>query len=359
MDFAWQDPAAAVRDLTAEVLRRESDRAGDDNDAVHEALWKALGEAGLLSLAVGEDAGGAGLGPVEVFAVLREIGRRAATVPALATTAFALLPIARLGTPTQQSVLAGVDGGRVLTAAFHEPSVPFPQAPRVTARSDGDQIVLSGTKTAVQHAETAHRALVSVSCDGEPAVVIADLGADGVGISSKTSSAGVPTATVRFDETRLSRNALLGERTGTDMVRELHRSILCGLCAVADGALAGALDLTAEYVRTRTQFNRPLAAFQSVAGQIADVYVAARTMSVASTSACWRWAEGIDADEDLAVASFWLAEELPTAVRTCHHLHGGVGVDVTYPMHRYYSLLKDLSALAGGSAQRLETLATV
>lgn len=359
MDFAWEDSAAAVRDLTAEVLRRESDRAGNDNDAANAALWKALGEAGLLSLAVGEDAGGAGLGPVEVAAVLREIGRRAATVPALATTAFAVLPIARLGTSGQQRVLDGVDGGCVLTAAFHEPSEPFPRAPRVIARSDGDKIILSGTKTAVQHAETAHRALVSVSYDGEPAVVIADLDADGVWISSKNSSAGVPTATVRFDELRLSRNALLGDRTGTDVVAELYRSILSGLCAVADGALAGALDLTAEYVRTRTQFERPLAAFQSVAGQIADVYVTARTMSVATTSACWRWAEGFEADEDLTVASFWLAEELPTAARTCHHLHGGVGVDATYPMHRYYSLLKDLSALAGGSAQRLETLATV
>ena len=71
MDFAWEDSAAAVRALAAEVLRRESDRAGDDNDAAHEAVWKALGEAGLLSLAVREDSGGAGLGPVEVSAVLR------------------------------------------------------------------------------------------------------------------------------------------------------------------------------------------------------------------------------------------------------------------------------------------------
>lgn len=359
MDFAWEDSATAVRDLAVEVLRRESERAGDDNDAAHEALWKALGEAGLLSLAVGEDAGGAGLGPVEVSAVLREIGRRAAPVPALATTAFAVLPIARLGTPEQQSVLSGVEGGRVLTAAFHEPSEPFPRSPRVTARRDGDELVLSGTKTAVQHVESAHRALVSVSCDGEPAVVIADLTAEGVRSSSRSSSAGTPSATVRFDEARLSHKDILGGRTGPNMVEELHRSVLCGLCAVADGALAGALDLTAEYVRTRTQFDRPLAAFQSVAGQIADVYVTARTMSLAATSACWRWAEGLDADEDLAVASFWLAEELPAAARTCHHLHGGVGVDVTYPMHRYYSLLKDLSALAGGSAERLDHLATV
>ncbi|GAB3905234.1 hypothetical protein GCM10029964_100180 [Kibdelosporangium lantanae] len=125
---------------------------------------------------------------------------------------------------------------------------------------------------------------------------------------------------------------------------------------MGDGLVAGALELTANHVRTREQFGKPLATFQAVAQQIADVYVAARTLHLATWSAIWRLGTGRDAGPALDVAGYWLAEELPKAMHTCHHLHGGVGVDITYPMHRYYSLGKDLVRIVGGAEERLARL---
>ena len=61
--------------------------------------------------------------------------------------------------------------------------------------------------------------------------------------------------------------------------------------------------------------------------------------------------------EDLAVAAYWLAAELPKALQSCHHLHGGLGVDITYPLHRYYAQAKDLARLVGGAGYRLDRLA--
>ena len=90
--------------------------------------------------------------------------------------------------------------------------------------------------------------------------------------------------------------------------------------------------------------------------QIADVYVTARTLHLVATSAAWRLAQGLDADDDLAVAAYWLAAELPKALQTCQHLHGGLGVDVTYPLHRYYSHGIDLARFVGGAAYRLDRL---
>jgi alkylation response protein AidB-like acyl-CoA dehydrogenase len=107
--------------------------------------------------------------------------------------------------------------------------------------------------------------------------------------------------------------------------------------------VAGALDLTAEHVRIREQFGKPLATFQAVAQQIADVYIAARTLHLAALAACWRLDES-----DVAVAAYWLASEAPAALHTCHHLHGGLGVDAGYPLHRYYAATKDLVRLVGG-----------
>jgi len=136
----------------------------------------------------------------------------------------------------------------------------------------------------------------------------------------------------------------------------LGQLAVAGACAVADGALAAALELTSRHVRDREQFGRPLATFQAVAQQIADVYAAARTLHLATTSACWRLDTGRDAAYDAAVAAYWLAEYAPPALRTCHHLHGGLGMDISYPLPRYSSLVTDLVSIVGGADAGLDHL---
>jgi alkylation response protein AidB-like acyl-CoA dehydrogenase len=142
-----------------------------------------------------------------------------------------------------------------------------------------------------------------------------------------------------------------------ESVGGLYQLAVAGACALADGALAGALALTRDHLATRRQFGRPLAQFQAVSQQIADVYIAARTLHLATVSACWRLAEGRDAAGDLDVAAYWCAEHAPRSVRICHHLHGGLGMDVTYPLHGYSSLAGDLVRFLGGADYRLERLA--
>jgi alkylation response protein AidB-like acyl-CoA dehydrogenase len=136
----------------------------------------------------------------------------------------------------------------------------------------------------------------------------------------------------------------------------LGRFAVAGAAAVADGVIAGALALTAEHLRSRVQFGRPLATFQAVAQEIGDVYITARTVHLASTAVNWELANGRDVSDDAEIAAYWLAAELPAALQMCHHLHGGLGVDITYPLHRYYSHAKDLARLVGGSAYRLDRI---
>ena len=127
---------------------------------------------------------------------------------------------------------------------------------------------------------------------------------------------------------RLDGAPIEGMLGGAQCVRDLYQLAVAGACALADGAVAGALALTRDHVATREQFGRPLAAFQAVSQQVADVYIASRTMHLATLAACWRLAEGLDAAADLAVAGYWCAEQAPRTVRICHHLHGGLGMDV-------------------------------
>jgi len=186
---------------------------------------------------------------------------------------------------------------------------------------------------------------------GGAAVAVVDPSADGVSLSPTPSSAGGPEYTLHLDEAPVAH--LLGDDRA---VTDLYRLTLAGAACVSDGALAGALALTTAHVGSRKQFGRPLAAFQAVAQQIADVAIVSRTLHLAALSACWRLETGREAGGDLDVAAYWLADQVPGALRTCHHLHGGTGMDVAYPLHRYSALVKDLVRLVGGADYRLDRL---
>ena len=194
----------------------------------------------------------------------------------------------------------------------------------------------------------AHRILVPASSG----IALVDPRGENVKLTRTPTSTGQPEYTLRMDQAPVE--SVLGP---AGCVQDLYRLAVAGACAMADGAVAGALALTRDYVASREQFGRPLATFQAVSQQIADVYIASRTLHLATLSACWQLSEGRDQGADLDVAGYWCAEQAPRAVRTCHHLHGGLGMDVTYPLHRFSSLVADLVRFVGGAEFRLERLA--
>jgi 3-oxo-4-pregnene-20-carboxyl-CoA dehydrogenase alpha subunit len=357
VDFARDDAEREAGRLAAQILGapgRDNPPAGADSVASADfdcGAWKELGHSGLLSLAIPAEFGGENLGVQATVALLTEVGRHAARIPALATLALGVLPVARcadIGTARQ--LLAGVaDGETILTAAIREPSDPMPCRPVTAADRSG---TVSGIKTGVPYAASARWMLVPASAeDGDPVIAIVQQDADGLSCQRTRSSSGLPEYTVR-----LYRTPVLAVLDGCSPAA-LYELAVAGACAVADGAVAAALDLATSHVRTREQFGRPLATFQAVAQQIADVYATARTLHLATVSACWRLDTGRDAGPDVDVAGYWLAAYGPAALRTCHHLHGGLGMDVSYPLPRYSALITDLVALVGGADYRLDRLA--
>jgi alkylation response protein AidB-like acyl-CoA dehydrogenase len=369
VDFTLGETQLAAARVAAHVLDQARPPAAEAAESARDggydsALWQGLGQAGLLSLALPAWLGGDGLGVLDTAAVLTEVGRRAAPVPALATLMLGVLPVVRWGSREQQQVLlAGVAAGdTVLTAALREPSDPRPPVPATTARLSHGRGVVSGVKTGVPYAAAAAWILVPAAvASGGTAVVIVDSSAAGVSWTRAPSSGAAPEYTLRLDEAPvrhvLGRPGNQGPGHADDRaVTDLYQLAVAGACCVADGALSAALALATAHVRSREQFGRPLAAFQAVAQQIADVYIAARTLHLATLSACWRLETGREAGDDLDVAAYWLADQAPAALRTCHHLHGGMGMDLTYPLHRYSSLTRDLVRFVGGSDYSLDRL---
>jgi alkylation response protein AidB-like acyl-CoA dehydrogenase len=344
MDFSLTDTQQEIASLAGRLL--------DDGKA---GPWKELAQSGLLALPVPAELGGDGLGVMEVAVLLTEIGKRAVPVPALATLMTGVLPIVRWGDGDLRRALlpAAAAGELILTAALREPSDPLPAVPAVTV-TDGavSGATVSGTKVGVPYCAQAGRVLLPVTCAelaGGTGVVIIDPTADGAFVTPTPSAAGAPECTLRLDRVRVEH--VLG---GADCLEDLSQLAVAGACCLADGALSAALALTRNHVASRRQFGRPLATFQAVAQQIADVYIASRTLHLATVSACWLLDTGRDASGDLAVAGYWCAQEAPRSVRTCHHLHGGTGMDTTYPLHHFSALISDLVRFLGGADYQLE-----
>ena len=331
------DAAVAVRDVAREAFARDVD-------------WKGLAAAGMTALPVPEAHGGEGLGAAEVGVLVLEAGLHASSLPVWETLLCGALTLAAAGSPEQQErLLPGVAAGdTVLTVAVREVGSGIPERPATTY--DGGR--LSGRKVGVIHAEDA-AALLVPAMDGDEAVVaLVDPRAEGVTLLASPSSTGTPQHTLVLDG--VAAELLPGEGAA----RRLRELAVAGLCVSAAGVVGGALDLTAGYVKDRRQFGRALAEFQAVAGQVADVYVAARTIRLAADNALWRVAEGLPVADDLAVAAYWTCAEGLTALHTCQHLHGGMGVDETYPLAAYFSAMTDLVHALGGEGLTLDAVHT-
>jgi 3-oxo-4-pregnene-20-carboxyl-CoA dehydrogenase alpha subunit len=335
VDFRPDPAQQAVADVVTSVLT-ESDLA-----------WDALVAAGVTVLPVPERLGGDGVGLAGVTTALTEIGRHGVIGPALATLGLGAVPLLDLASPAQQDrYLGGLAKGSLLTAALNEPGTALPERPATTFVHSR----LSGTKVAVGYAEKAEWMVVTA----DSAVVVVSPNADGVHMVKTPASNGSDEYVVTFSDALVADEDVL---TGATAHR-VNQLALAAIGGYAAGLVAGALQLTADYVANRHQFGKPLSTFQTVAAQLAEVYIASRTIDLASTSATWRLAErgefAPDVQADLDVLGYWIASQALPVMQICHHLHGGMGMDISYPMSRYYSTIKDLTRLLGGPSHRLD-----
>lgn len=331
MDFSPDEGQQAVTDVVTSALERDNS-------------WDALVTGGIVAFGVPERLGGDGLGLAEITPALTQIGRFGNISPAFATLGLGLLPLLDLASDSQQDrYLAGVAKGAVLTAALNEPGHSLPERP-ATRLADGK---LNGTKVGVPYAEQAEWLVVST----DSGVVVVSPKADGVSLTKTPTSTHSDEYVVTFSDTPVDSADVLG---GSDSVQRINQLVVAAVGAYAAGLVAGALRLTADYVANRHQFGKPLSTFQTVAAQLAEVYIASRTITLAATSVAWLLSEGRDATEDIDILGYWVASQAPPVMQLCHHLHGGMGMDITYPMHRYYESIKDLTRFLGGKAHRLE-----
>ena len=362
MDFSFsedqQQVAELARKILAERASHERQRALERSGAPRfdRELWRELAQAGLLGIALPEAHGGGGLGFLELALVLEESGRRTAPVPLLETALLGALPIAEFGSEAQKrAILPRVAAGElVLSAALHEEGGDA-RRPATTATPAGGGWALRGAKLCVPAGGIAERILVPAATGaGTLGVFLVDPQARGVVLEPALTTNAQPDAHLTFDGVQVAAQDVLGDpRAGARILAWLEPRAIAGLCAQALGVCEEALRLTAEYTKTRKQFDQPIAMFQAVGHRAANAYIDTEAIRLTSWQASWRLAEGLPAEAEVAVAKIWAAEAGQRVVHAAQHLHGGVGVDREYPLHRYFLWAKQLELSLGGTTRQL------
>jgi len=319
------------------------------------ALWNELATSDLLGIALPESVGGSGGNFVDLGVLLAEVGWSVAPVPVYATLVLGADTIARHGdTDLQQQYLPGVvDGSTILTAALAEPRNSSPTAPRTTARLDGDGWRIDGTKELVPAAQLAKAVVVSAQTEDGAGLFIVDTGTEGVQITAVETTNGEPYADVSLSGAIGRR---LTEDAGADIVTALYTRALAGLCAIQIGITERALKLAASYTTEREQFGRPIGSFQAVQQRLADAFIDVEAIRWTTWHAAWLIGEGRPAQREAAIAKFWAAEAGARVVASAQQVHGGMGIDVTYPLSRYFLWAKQIELSLGSASQQLARL---
>ncbi len=354
MDFTFtpeQDDAAALaaqilKDRTTPERLREVEAAGDRFDA---DLWRELAAAGLVSLALPEEYGGAGLGLTELARVLVEVGRTVAPVP-LATHGPAALLLAELGSDAQRSahLPAAASGELLVTAALNEDRSYAPAHPETTAAQVDGGWLLQGSKTAVPIGVRADLFLITAATGSGTGVFLVEAGAAGLTVEPQRLTGAEAAARLRLDGVRVDAEALVGQADGVAAVR-LQQLLVVAACAEQAGVTEGALALTSAYAREREQFGRPIGTFQAVSQRLADGYIDTVGQQLTLWQAVWRLEEGLPCDEALAIAKLWASDAGHRIAHTTVHVHGGVGIDLDGVAHRYFSAAKRFDFAYGGT----------
>jgi acyl-CoA dehydrogenase len=195
---------------------------------------------------------------------------------------------------------------------------------------------------------------------GSVAVFIVETGAAGVSRERQPVNTGQVEAVITLAGATVGPEALLGSvEDGASIIGWLVQRTTAAVALAQAGAAAAALALVAEYTKTREQFGKPIATFQAVGQRAADAYVDTEAIWLTAWQAAWRLAADLPSDKEVAVAKFWAADGGQRVVHAAVHLHGGVGVDRDYPLHRYFLMTKHFELTLGGATDQLLQLGAI
>ncbi len=380
MEFAFTEEQQMIRDTAeaflAEVSTSEAIRkAMATEQGYDDAVWQRIcGEMYWQAIHIPEEYGGMGLGYVELVAMLEQMGRYLLCSPFYSTVCLATNALLVAGSDEQKAEYLPqiCEGSLTGTLAYTGASGRWgADAVEATFRRDGDSYVLNGELRYVPDGHTAGLLVVAARAEGstgENGISLFLLPADSAGVSRSwlpTLDQTRKQAQISLANVAVPASALMGEEGAA--WPQLSRIIDLATVAVAAEQMGGTqqvLDITVDYAKERSQFNRPIASFQAIKHKAADMMLRAEAARSAVYYAACVAQEAIEGSE--------LAGELPEAASIAKaycsdayfknageaiQIHGGVGFTWEYDVHLYFKRAKASEHFLGNGSFHRERVA--
>lgn len=355
MDFQLSEDQRAIEQMADSLF---SDHCQDDylrqwdasGEPLMAPLWALCKETGLHALAIPEQYDGSGLGMTELMLVLQAQGRSLGQVP-LWRHQLAAATLANFGQGDSAQLAAQAASGELLLSLSLESlQAAHGIALRASACAGGWQV--AGRVAALALGGQAQAALLPVLADGQPRLLLLDLDDPAVCRVPGVLTHGEAIADVQVEGLRVACDRVLPAAALT----WLEPRVIAALAALQLGVSAEHIRRTVDYVGERQQFERRIGSFQAVQMSMADAHIALEALRSALWQLCYRLDAGLPAPSE-AQATAWLACEAGHRIgHVAQHVHGGIGVDLTYPIHRFLYWSRALGIALGGSAACLERL---
>jgi short/branched chain acyl-CoA dehydrogenase len=359
-----QDFVAALREFVDEVIRPQAESWDEGHELPLDAV-KQMAELGLFGLPFPEEYGGSGGDFMTLCLAIEEIARVDSSLAITLEAAVGLgaMPIFRFGTEEQRRRwLPPLAAGEALAGfGLTEPGGGSDAgATRTTAKLDGGEWVVNGSKSFITNAGTSITSFVTVTAvtgtsDGrkEISAIIVPSGTAGFEVGKQYRKMGwrhSDTRELAFDDCRVPEAHLLGRRgDGFRNFLQILDDGRIAIAALAVGLAQGCLDESLRYAGEREAFGRPIGSFQALGFKIADMAMKTDLSRQAYYKAAWLKEQGRPYKKEAAIAKLFASETAVEVARDAVQVHGGYGYIEEFPVCRHFRDSKVLEIGEGTS----------
>ena len=364
MRFELTEDQRALRDAVREFCREEIlpvARQIDETEKIPPELREKIAGLGLWGMLVPAEHGGLALDAVSYCAVIEELARASAAlcIAVSVHNSVGCSAVALFGTEEQKKrYLPRMVSKDIVAFALTEPGAGSDAAAlRTSARADGEDYVLDGSKVFVTNGEASGLVVLFARTGGEGhrgiSAFLVEKSTPGLKVGTKELKMGLrgsDTVEIVLENCRVPRTQLLGrEGEGFKIAMSLLDSGRVGVAAQAVGIARAAFEEARAYAATRVQFGRSIAEFQAVQWMIADMGVAVETARLLMMRAAWMKDAGIPCTREASMAKLYASEKASFVCDRAVQIHGGYGYIRDYPVERYYRDARVTSLYEGTS----------
>jgi len=353
MHFRLTDEQAMIRRTVREFAEREIAplaRHTDETGEFPAETFRKMGGLGLMGLSFPEEFGGAGADSISTAIAIEEVARCCGST-ALAYAAHMGLgsaPLNMFGTIEQKErfLKPAAEGKYMAAFGLTEPHAGSDAgATRTTARLEGDEWVINGSKMWITSAAVAGHVIVTAVTDkdrgkrGISSIIIPG-GTPGMSFGKPEKKMGLRgslTNAIQLEDVRVPKENLLGERgSGFIQFLKVLDGGRVGIGAMSVGLAQGAYEAAVSYAHEREAFGKPIGGHQSVANMIADMEVMISASRLMIYQAAWLKDLGQPYSKEAAAAKLLASEASEKVCRDAIQIHGGYGYSAEFPVERMY-----------------------